>query len=95
MGVCTNVKRQEVARSLGGKTKSNQNFHTPIPILVVFRYDMGRPSSSTKLASNVTIRTVRARGGNIKYRALRLDSGCFAWPSEVNSACVFRDLFSV
>lgn len=48
-----------------------------------FRYHMGRPSAATKLASNVTIRRVRARGGNVKYRALRLDSGCFAWPSEV------------
>lgn len=95
MGVCISVKRQEVARNLGGKTKSNQNFRTPIPILVVFRYDMGRPSSSTKLASNVTIRTVRARGGNIKYRALRLDSGCFAWPSEVNYAFVCFDLFCI
>lgn len=28
------------------------------------------------------IHTVRVRGGNLKYRALRLDSGNFAWGSE-------------
>jgi len=50
----------------------------------IHRYDMGRPSANTKLSSaNITIRPVRVRGGNMKYRALRLDSGCFAWPSEV------------
>merc|ERR1712130_686853 len=29
------------------------------------------------------IHTVRCRGGNLKYRALRLDSGNFSWGSEV------------
>merc|ERR1711898_72780 len=29
------------------------------------------------------IRTVRGRGANIKFRALRLDSGNFSWGSEV------------
>jgi small subunit ribosomal protein S8e len=28
------------------------------------------------------IHTVRVRGGNKKYRALRLDQGNFAWGSE-------------
>lgn len=28
------------------------------------------------------VHTVRVRGGNIKHRALRLDSGNFSWPSE-------------
>lgn len=28
------------------------------------------------------IHKVRTRGGNIKYRALRLDSGNFSWGSE-------------
>jgi len=28
------------------------------------------------------VHTVRVRGGNLKYRALRLDSGNFAWGSE-------------
>lgn len=29
------------------------------------------------------VRTVRCRGGNIKFRALRLDSGNFSWGTEV------------
>jgi len=36
----------------------------------------------TKLDSSKRIRTVRTRGGNTKYRALRLDTGNFAWGSE-------------
>jgi len=35
----------------------------------------------TKLGAK-RIHTVRVRGGNIKHRALRLDSGNFAWGSE-------------
>ena len=36
----------------------------------------------TKLDSSKRIHTVRVRGGNIKHRALRLDTGNFAWGSE-------------
>ena len=36
----------------------------------------------TKLSSAVTVRRVRVRGGNFKFRALRLDHGNFSWPSE-------------
>jgi small subunit ribosomal protein S8e len=36
----------------------------------------------TKLSSNVTVRHVRTRGGNSKFRALRLDHGNFSWGSE-------------
>ena len=36
----------------------------------------------TKLDSSKRIHEVRVRGGNTKYRALRLDSGNFAWGSE-------------
>merc|ERR1719408_1188842 len=35
----------------------------------------------TKLGSK-RVRTVRGRGANMKYRALRLDSGNYAWGSE-------------
>jgi ribosomal protein S8E len=37
----------------------------------------------TKLSSNVCVRRVRVRGGNSKFRALRLDHGNFSWGSEV------------
>jgi small subunit ribosomal protein S8e len=36
----------------------------------------------TKLSSNVCVRPVRVRGGNSKFRALRLDHGNFSWGSE-------------
>merc|ERR1712178_92351 len=42
---------------------------------------MGRPAAMTKLGHK-RIRTVRCRGANTKFRALRLDSGNFAWGSE-------------
>merc|ERR1712151_542085 len=35
----------------------------------------------TKLGAK-RVRPVRCRGGNMKYRALRLDSGNYAWGSE-------------
>ena len=42
---------------------------------------MGRPPAMTKLGHK-RVRPVRCRGGNMKYRALRLDNGNFAWGSE-------------
>ena len=47
------------------------------------RFELGRQPANTKLSSNVTIRKVRCRGGNYKFRALRLDTGNFSWGSEV------------
>merc|ERR1712146_307621 len=44
---------------------------------------MGRQPAMTKLAPNSDVRPVRVRGGNTKFRALRLDSGNFSWGSEV------------
>jgi len=45
------------------------------------KFEMGRPTSMTKMGAK-RVRTVRCRGGNTKYRALRLDSGNFSWGSE-------------
>jgi small subunit ribosomal protein S8e len=42
-------------------------------------------SANTKLVSTsttVSVRRIRVRGGHYKFRALRLDAGNFAWPSE-------------
>ena len=36
----------------------------------------------TKLSSNKTVRKIRVRGGNLKFRALRLDTGNYSWGSE-------------
>ena len=44
-------------------------------------YEAGRPSANTRLGDK-RIRPVRARGGNIKQRALRLNTGNFNWASE-------------
>ncbi|KAI0714098.1 40S ribosomal protein S8 [Fomitopsis betulina] len=45
------------------------------------KFELGRQPAMTKLGAK-RIHTVRVRGGNLKYRALRLDSGNFAWGSE-------------
>merc|ERR1712054_652361 len=42
---------------------------------------MGRPATLCKLGAK-RVRPVRCRGGNMKYRALRLDAGNYAWGSE-------------
>merc|ERR1712139_396845 len=45
------------------------------------KFELGRPPAMTKVGAT-RIHTVRARGGHSKYRALRLDAGNFAWPTE-------------
>jgi len=46
------------------------------------KYEMGRQAANTKLSSHVAVRRVRVRGGNYKFRALRLDHGNFSWGTE-------------
>lgn len=43
---------------------------------------MGRPAAQTKLGPVKNVHVVRGRGGNLKFRALRLESGNFSWGSE-------------
>mmetsp|Transcript_110559 Transcript_110559/g.312624 ORF Transcript_110559/g.312624 Transcript_110559/m.312624 type:complete len:226 (-) Transcript_110559:107-784(-) len=45
------------------------------------KFEMGRPTALCKLGVK-RVRLVRCRGGNRKYRALRVDSGNYAWGSE-------------
>merc|ERR1712127_966916 len=45
------------------------------------KFELGRPAAMTKLGVQ-RIHTVRTRGGNKKYRALRLTDGNFSWGSE-------------
>mmetsp|Transcript_43024 Transcript_43024/g.31412 ORF Transcript_43024/g.31412 Transcript_43024/m.31412 type:complete len:205 (+) Transcript_43024:54-668(+) len=47
-------------------------------------YESGRPAAMTKIGAT-RVHTVRVRGGNLKYRALRLESGNFSWGSEVTT----------
>ncbi|KAJ2922721.1 hypothetical protein H1R20_g14363, partial [Candolleomyces eurysporus] len=63
--------------------------HVPLTLLLSVRahyrkkrkFELGRQPALTKLGAK-RVHTVRARGGNIKYRALRLDTGNYAWGSE-------------
>ena len=48
----------------------------------LLRYELGRQPANTKLAQTSDVRVVRCRGGNKKFRALRLDTGNFSWGSE-------------
>ena len=46
-------------------------------------FEKARPVANTKLVSDAArIRRVRVRGGNFKFRALRLKEGNFNWASE-------------
>ena len=46
------------------------------------KFEMGRPAAMTKIGET-RIHHVRGRGGNAKFRALRLDAGNFSWGTEV------------
>ena len=49
-------------------------------------FEKARPVAMTKLVSDASrIRRVRVRGGNYKFRALRLKEGNFNWASEAVS----------
>jgi len=52
-----------------------------VPIHKKRKYELGRPAANTKLGPK-RIHIVRCRGGNKKFRALRLDTGNFSWGSE-------------
>jgi len=46
------------------------------------KFETGRPAAMTKLGEK-RVHLVRARGGNTKFRALRLNEGNFSWGSTV------------
>lgn len=45
------------------------------------KFELGRQAAMTKIGPK-RIHPVRVRGGNLKFRALRLDTGNFSWGSE-------------
>ncbi|KAI8873315.1 40S ribosomal protein S8 [Ramicandelaber brevisporus] len=45
------------------------------------KFEAARQPAMTKMGPK-RIHTVRVRGGNVKFRAMRLDTGNFAWASE-------------
>lgn len=49
------------------------------------KHCLGRPPAMTKIGGR-RVHLVRCRGGNLKFRALRLETGNFSWTSE----CISR-----
>ena len=49
------------------------------------KFEMARQPAMTKIGAKQVV-PIRGRGGNYKYRALRLDQGNFTWSSEAFSA---------
>ncbi|CCC68000.1 hypothetical protein NCAS_0A14420 [Naumovozyma castellii] len=45
------------------------------------KFELGRQPANTKIGGK-RIHTVRTRGGNKKFRALRIETGNFSWASE-------------
>ena len=45
------------------------------------KFELGRQAAMTKIGGK-RIHVVRTRGGNTKYRALRLETGNFSWGSQ-------------
>merc|ERR1712157_516999 len=70
MGILRNHLHKR--RATGGKRA---------PIRNKRKFELARPAAMTKLGAH-RIHPVRCRGGMIKKRALRLDSGNFSWGSE-------------
>ncbi|EPS68663.1 hypothetical protein M569_06106, partial [Genlisea aurea] len=61
-------------RATGGKKKAWRKKR---------KYELGRQPANTKLdTTQKTVRRVRVRGGNVKWRALRLNTGNYSWGSE-------------
>merc|ERR1712119_172314 len=48
------------------------------------KYQLGRPASMTKIGAK-RVHLVRTRGGNTKFRGLRMDTGNFSWGSEATT----------
>jgi small subunit ribosomal protein S8e len=59
-------------RATGGKRHPHQKQR---------KYESARPGANTRIGPK-RIHLVRGRGGNDKYRALRLESGTYSWASE-------------
>lgn len=74
MGISRDSRHKR--RSTGGRMPVHQKKR---------KFEMARQPSQTKLGAK-QVRVVRGRGGNQKYRALRLDQGNFTWASESFSA---------
>jgi len=70
MGISRDSRHKR--RHTGGRRKIHQKKR---------KYELGRQPANTRIGQK-RIHLVRCRGGAIKKRALRLDSGNFSWSSE-------------
>jgi len=70
MGISRNSTHKR--RATGGRR---------IRIRMKRKFEMGRQPTATKIGEKKVTR-VRVRGGNFKFRALKLEYGNFSWPGE-------------
>eukprot|EP00299_Pterocystis_sp_00344_P011311 c5249_g1_i1.p1 GENE.c5249_g1_i1~~c5249_g1_i1.p1 ORF type:complete len:208 (-),score=40.05 c5249_g1_i1:70-693(-) len=73
MGISRDQRHKR--RATGGKRPIHQKKR---------KYELGRQAALTKLGPK-RVNLVRVRGGNLKHKALRLDTGNFSWGSEVST----------
>ena len=71
MGICRDSRHKR--RATGGKRFNDRKKR---------KFELGRPPTNTKIGVK-KVSEVRTRGGNKKFRALRLESGNYSWGSEV------------
>ena len=71
MGICRDSRHKR--RATGGKRAMDKKKR---------KYELGRQPGMTKIGAK-RVHEVRTRGGNKKFRALRLESGNYSWGSEV------------
>ena len=74
MGISRDSRHKR--RSTGGRMPVHQKKR---------KFEMARQPAMTKLGAK-QVRPIRGRGGNYKFRALRLDQGNYVWASEAFSA---------
>jgi len=73
MGICRDSRHKR--RLTGGRRNIHQKKR---------KHELGRPAANTRMGTK-RISTVRVRGGNLKFRALRLESGNFSWGTEATT----------
>ena len=71
MGICRDSRHKR--RATGGKRAMDKKKR---------KYELGRQPGMTKIGAK-RVHEVRTRGGNKKFRALRLESGNYSWGTEV------------
>ncbi|KAL6544530.1 40S ribosomal protein [Orobanche minor] len=78
MGICRDSKRRATIWKMMALRKKRK--YEIVRQLI--RYELVRHPPNTKLSSNNTVLSVRARGGNATWHALCLDTGNYSWSSE-------------